>query len=301
MTVTNAPTPRRPRPTGLAAARLTALRAGFGVLDRITPGLAARAAFNVWLRLPDNAGRRKDFRPGPGKVTSVRTERGTRVAVESWGDHDAPVVYLVHGWGGWRGQLGAFVTPLLERGRRVVAFDAPGHGESGQSVLGERRASVLEAIEGFAAVADAFGPAEGVVAHSMGCSTAAMALREYNVHAERLALVAPNYDFDTMTQELAAQLGLSERVRAGMQARVERFTRRPMTDFDLAPLCADGALPPTLVVHDRDDKEVPYRVGEELAEIWPESELLTTTGLGHQRILTDAAVLTAIADHVTAR
>lgn len=299
MTVTNAPTPRRPRPTGLAAVRLAALRAGLGVLDRLTPGLAARAAFSLWLRLPDTAGRRKDFRPCPGKVTSVRTERGTRVAVESWGDAGAPVVYLVHGWGGWRGQLGAFVTPLLERGRRVVAFDAPGHGESGQSVLGERRATVLEAIEAFAAVSDAFGPAQGVVAHSMGCSTAAMAVREYNVYAERLALVAPNHDFDSMTRDLAAQLGLSETVRAGMQARVERFTRRPMSDFDLVPLGADGALPPTLVVHDRDDKEVPYRVGAQLAETWPESELLTTTGLGHQRILTDAGVLTAIVDHVT--
>lgn len=299
MTVTDVAAARRPRPTGPAAARFAAMRAGFRLLDRIAPPVAARAAFNLWLRLPDNAGRRKDFRPSPGTTTAVRTERGTRVAVESWGDDAAPVTYLVHGWGGWRGQLGAFVTPLLERGRRVVAFDAPGHGESGQSVLGARRGSLLEAVEGFAAVADAFGPADGVVAHSMGSTTAAMALREYGVHADRLALVAPNHDFTTMSQEFAAAFGLSEPVRARMQARVERFARRPMTDFDLAPLGADGALPPTLVVHDRDDKEVPYRVGAALSETWPESELLTTTGLGHQRILTDPAVLAAVADHVT--
>jgi pimeloyl-ACP methyl ester carboxylesterase len=102
-----------------------------------------------------------------------------------------------------------------------------------------------------------------------------------------------------MSHDLAATLRISERARAGMQSQVEAFARRPMSDFDLLPLGRDGALPPTLVVHDRDDKEVPYRVGAAVAEAWPESELLTTTGLGHQRILTADHVLDAVADHVT--
>jgi pimeloyl-ACP methyl ester carboxylesterase len=44
---------------------------------------------------------------------------------------------------------------------------------------------------------------------------------------------------------------------------------------------------PLLVVHDRDDKEVPVRVGQGIAEAWPNAELVLTEGLGHQRILHD--------------
>jgi pimeloyl-ACP methyl ester carboxylesterase len=305
MTTTDTLRPRSPRsrPSVTTRARFAALRAGFGALDRISPERAGRGAFKLWLRLPDNAGRRKDFRPRPGRLSQVETIRGTRIAVETWCPDqggDAPVVYLVHGWGGWRGQLGGLVDPLLERGLRVVAFDAPSHGESGPSSLGPRRGTVLEAIEAFAAVAANAGEAKGVVAHSMGSTVAAIAVRAQAPVARRMALIAPNHDFTTMSHELAASLGIGEAARAGMQRRVEAFAGQPMTNFDLAPLGVDGSLPPTLVVHDRDDKEVPHRVGAKLAETWHEAELLTTTGLGHQRILTDPLVLESVADHLTA-
>src|SRR5690606_9574208 len=111
------------------------------------------------------AGRRKDFRPEPGSVSHLETSRGGEVVVESWGE--GPAVVLVHGWGGWRGQLGAFVAPLVERGRRVVAFDAPGHGEAAPGVFGPGKGTFPEMVEALAAVAEHVGPAEGVVGHSL--------------------------------------------------------------------------------------------------------------------------------------
>jgi hypothetical protein len=40
-----------------------------------------------------------------------------------------------------------------------------------------------------------------------------------------------------------------------------------------------------LVVHDRDDDDTYWTEGAALAEAWPGAQLLTTTGLGHRRIL----------------
>ncbi|NLF05339.1 MAG: TetR family transcriptional regulator, partial [Actinomycetales bacterium] len=59
------------------------------------------------------------------------------------------------------------------------------------------------------------------------------------------------------------------------------------------------AMPATLVVHDRRDKETSFAVGERLAHAWPTADLLATDGLGHQRILADGEVVAAVADHVT--
>lgn len=59
---------------------------------------------------------------------------GRTVVVETWGEGEP--VYLLHGWGGWRGQLGAFVAPIVEAGRRAVALDTPSHGESADAPRG---------------------------------------------------------------------------------------------------------------------------------------------------------------------
>jgi len=50
---------------------------------------------------------------------------------------------------------------------------------------------------------------------------------------------------------------------------------------------------PALIVHDIGDREVPWEEGERYARYWPASRMLTTTGLGHNRILGDAGVIDA--------
>ncbi len=46
------------------------------------------------------------------------------------GPHAAAAVLLVHGWDSRGSHLGAWVPPLLRAGVRVLAFDAPAHGDA---------------------------------------------------------------------------------------------------------------------------------------------------------------------------
>lgn len=278
------------------AARLVGLRTTFRVLEVVAPRAAGARAFALWCTLPDNAGRRKDYRPGPGEVIRVRAPRGGDVVAEVWGE--GPTVYLVHGWGGWRGQLGAFVQPLVDAGYRVVGIDAPGHGDADPSVLGPGRGTLIEVVEALEAVGAELGEAAGVVAHSMGTTATAMAVRS-SLTAASLVLVAPNHDFDDITRDFAKLLGLSERTRTLLHDAVEDFVGRPISDFDLEPLGSDGGLPPTLLLHDRLDKETPYDVSAALATSWPTATLVTTEGLGHQRILADARTIERAVGHIT--
>ena len=57
---------------------------------------------------------------------------------------------------------------------------------------------------------------------------------------------------------------------------------------------------PTLIMHDSGDKEVAYAEGLRLAAAWPAAEFVTTSGLGHQRILTDRAVVDEVCRFVAA-
>ncbi|NIQ56383.1 MAG: alpha/beta fold hydrolase [Gemmatimonadetes bacterium] len=215
--------------------------------------------------------------------------------METWGD--GPPVYLVHGWGGWRGQLGAFVEPLLNRGCRVVAYDAPSHGDSGPGRHGARRTTGLEMMEALQAVVAEFGPPAGVVGHSLGGAVTVWALDDGLITAPRLGLVAPTIGPIPFIEALVRHLGLSSRTQLAMLAYLESLLGKPADQFDARHVAV--ALPPTLVVHDRGDREVPYAEGVELVEAWPTADLMTTEDLGHRRILRDPKVVDRVAAFVS--
>lgn len=107
------------------------LRTYFRTASRVAPQAAVRKAVDVWCTLPTNAGRRKDNRHEPGKQVTVPAAgpaAGRTIVAETWGE--GPVVYLVHGWGGWRGQVASFAPPLVDDGFQVVTFDSLSHGDS---------------------------------------------------------------------------------------------------------------------------------------------------------------------------
>lgn len=296
-----------------AALQLALVRARLAALQAVSPRRAARLALDLWCTPPDGAGRRRDDRTTPGTRTTVTTDAGARVVVETWSAvgwdgakptddaaarPEAGVVYLAHGWGGWRGQLGAFVEPLRAAGFRVVAFDAPSHGDSGPGRLGPRRSTMPELADALAAVVREHGDATAVVAHSLGTATSVLAVRD-GLPAERLVLVAAIADVLGELDGFADLLGLSRPTRELLRGLLSDVAGRPLAELDVHETLRTRPVPPALVVHDRADKEVPYPVGAALAAAWPEGELLTTQGLGHHRLLRDPEVVRAVVDYVT--
>lgn len=280
--------------------QLTALRMAFGALDRVAPQLGGRWAARLWCTLPKSNGRSRDDRPVPGLFTEASTfstvtlADGRRVATEAWGD--GPPVYLVHGWGGWRGQLGAFVEPLVHRGFSVVGFDAPSHGESGPGRHGPRRTNGLEMMEALAGVVGRHGRPAAIVAHSLGSAMSALAIADGVPAPSRLALIAPTVGPLPHIGAMAELLGFSGRTQSAMLRRLEAMLGRPMSDFDA--LNPSRPMPATLIVHDRHDKEVPLAEATQIATAWPAVELVTTEGLGHRRILRDAGVVERVVNFV---
>jgi pimeloyl-ACP methyl ester carboxylesterase len=259
----------------------------FGVLERLAPGIGARWAEILWFTVPRVPSQREQPAAAPGRPFRVKLD-GRTVAGERWGD--GPVVYLVHGWGGWRGQLGALVDPLVATGHRVVAFDAPSHGDSDPGPEGPGRSSIVEFADTLAAVAAVNGPASGVVAHSLGATAAAYALRN-GLPVGRMVFVAPMADPLPYTRAFAARLGIGERVRGRLVVRVERRVALSMSAFDVPAMAGKVATPPLLLVHDRLDTETSWADSAAIAQAWPAARLVTTTGLGHRRLLRDPGVV----------
>jgi pimeloyl-ACP methyl ester carboxylesterase len=276
-------------------------KAGFVIGGYVTPHLAARAAAKVWCKLPRTAGRRKDNRAKPGRLAHVTVRPGERAVVEEWGDPEAPIIYLVHGWGGWRGQVASFAKPLVEGGFRVITFDALSHGDADAGEHGPRHSSGGEMVASLAAVAAHYGPAAGVIGHSLGCATSARAILEGTLVTERLTMVAPNPDMAAVARNFGKMIGFPARTIGLMERAAERWAHRSLDDFTIPPMAATGKLPAGLVIHDRADKESRYRTATEIDAAWEGARLMTTEGYGHHRILIAPAVVKAATDHVMGR
>jgi pimeloyl-ACP methyl ester carboxylesterase len=271
----------------------TIVRSIFQVLDATAPALGERLAERLWCTIPRGAVAEASE---PGHRFPVIVG-GRAIAAEAWGS--GPTVYLMHGWGGRRGQLDAFVEPLVHSGHRVVAIDAPSHGDSDTGAFGRRHGLLTEFIDTLTAVVKQCGPAHAVVAHSLGATATAIAILD-GLPVERIVLIAPFADPIPYTVEFGQLFGFSERIRTGFLRRLERRVGRPMSDFDIPARLGETEddLPPVLVIHDREDKEVHHRDGAVLAAAWPGAEFLGTAGLGHRRILRDPHVIQRAIDHL---
>jgi pimeloyl-ACP methyl ester carboxylesterase len=267
-----------------SAARLWALRTTFGTVGRVAPGVAARWAETIFCTPPrhDPRGAEEAFL-ATGRGFVVQWE-GERLAAWEWGA--GPTVVLVHGWGSRAGRLAALAGALVAAGFRVVVYDAPAHG-----VSTGRFASLPEFARALRAVADAAGPVYGLAGHSLGGAAISLALHG-GLAARRAVLIAPPSDVVVFSQAFADYVGLPPRAHAAMRHNLERRLRIRWDDLDI-PTLVRQLTSPALVIHDRDDTDVPFRHAEEIVRAWPRARLVATTGLGHRAILRDPAVVQA--------
>jgi pimeloyl-ACP methyl ester carboxylesterase len=262
---------------------LRLLRAALGLCAVVSTERAGRWVNRLWFRserYPEPA--REQEWLGSAQH-SMLTHRGRPLAVYRWGD--GPTVLLVHGWHGRGGQLGAFVTPLAAAGYRVVAFDAPAHGRTPG-----RSTDLPEVSEALLNVAGAHPPLHGVIAHSFGAAVTLYAITQGLAPKRVVAVSAPS-SIEFLMDSFAARLGVSAAVMAiHRRLMEEQFGADLWRRFSPTGI-ACGLKIPALLVHDDEDREVPWQEGAALARAWPGAEFVRTHGLGHRRILRDPQVV----------
>jgi pimeloyl-ACP methyl ester carboxylesterase len=227
--------------------------------------------------------------------SSFVAHKGRAIATWRWGGRDAPAVLLAHGWGGHAAQMRPFVFPLLSAGFRVIAYDQPAHGVSEGRLTG-----LPDFAETLAEVAAHHGNVRAVIAHSLGAAAAALALANGKIALQSAVLVSPPADMVGYSRRFARWHWMPEPVRRAMQTAIEERYGVLWESLDVRRLAARLEAR-ALVVHDRDDRIVPWTHGAQVARHWPGARLLSTDGLGHGRILEDDFVTRAAADFVSGR
>jgi pimeloyl-ACP methyl ester carboxylesterase len=256
------------------------MRTAFRAVGAVAPGVAARWAETLFCTPPRRPGGDETFLASGTRFTLQ--SQGQRLA--GWELGRGPTVVLVHGWGSRASRFGALGAALLESGFRVVAYDAPAHGDSTG-----RFASLPEFARALGDVAAKVGPIYGLVGHSLGGAAVAMAMR-HGVGAHRAVLLAPPADVRVFSDLFARSFALAPTVQETMHRNLERRLRIVWDELHIPTLVRE--LPAAaLVIHDRDDTDVPLAHGEEIVGAWAGSRLETTAGLGHRALPRDPSVI----------
>ena len=213
---------------------------------------------------------------------------GVPVAVYRWGT--GPVIVFVHGWSGRATQIAAFIEPLNAAGYCVIAFDAPAHGKTPG-----RRTSILEFAAALRAIATVYGPLHGAITHSFGGMALAYALHQ-GVFARRVVCIGAPARLEFLVERFARMLSLPDPVLTDLCRRLERRFAADVWELMSTESNARALAVPALIIHDRDDREVPWRQGKMIVDAWPGAQWLATHGLGHRRILRDAATVKAVVE-----
>ena len=263
------------------------------IVGTVSPRLMTFLAYRMFWNLGKPMEVRPDATDVHARATRETVSIGDRTAVVyRWGSGPQTVL-LVHGWRGRASQFAALVQALESPERTIIAFDAPGNGDSPGD-----RTDLRDYLALIRAVADERGGIDLLVGHSFGVMGIFVAVRE-GVRANRIVSIAGSADMMYTYGTFVRALELPKRVDALLRRKIERVAfdgdatiwRRFVSELDPTDVT------PLLVIHDRNDRIIQFSQAEKIAtaHVGHTTELYTR-GLGHTRVLSDPAVLRAIAD-----
>ena len=262
------------------------------------PRLAGAAAFSLFRR-PIQRGRVRTAEQSVHDAAAVGriAVDGEDVVTYRWGDGEVPVL-LMHGWQSRASRFAGLIPRLQELGYTPIGFDAPGHGDSGGKTT-----TILQYRDIALQLQERYGPLRSVVANSFGVVCAFLALRS-GVEAQRLVAVSGVCDFEYLLDGFCGALGANGRVREGLREQLEKrlFPDEPgFWERFSAVYRPEEVAGGILAIHDVQDPVVPLAQSERIVAAYGgRARLVTTSGLGHRKMLSDPGVLDAATAFLTA-
>lgn len=200
-------------------------------------------------------------------------------------------VLILHGFSSSCHKFEHFVSPLVEQGYEVLAFDAPAHGNSdGEQVNALEYAAMIKKLH------ETYGPFTAYIGHSFGGLAACFALESMMPGTKKkLVLIAPAAETTTAIDNAFAMLKLkNKKLRQMMDDEILAVSGKETSWFSIrrAIKNIDAEI---LWIQDENDLITPMKdVLKVRDDNHSHVNFLVTKGLGHQKIYHDKNVIDTI-------
>lgn len=200
-----------------------------------------------------------------------------QVVVYEYGNSEKKVL-LVHGWSGRGTQLVKIADELLKSGYSTISFDAPAHGKSAgnSSIMTDFIAAIIE-------IDKKHGPFEAAIGHSLGGMSVLNAIKQ-GLELKCAVIIGSGDIVQDIIEDFVAKLDLKPDFATGLRMHFEKKYEEKMNDYSAYKAAKETDIP-FLVIHDKDDPEVPVKAGINIHKHLQNGDLLLTEGLGHRKIL----------------
>ncbi len=195
-----------------------------------------------------------------------------------------PKIVLVHGWSSRATNFYEIIEKLTLSDYDVYAFDAVAHGESKGIIT-----NIPELIKTLEELIQEWGPVEAILGHSGGGFASAYVVAQ-NPQIKKLILISPFNKVTDVFKKYFEMIQLGEKARLLMIGYFNNLTGKKVQELS-GELSAQAIRAKTLVIHDRNDKEVQVEDSIDIAKNLKNGQLILTEGLGHRRILRDEMVI----------
>lgn len=206
-----------------------------------------------------------------------------KIVIYKYGESDKKIL-LSHGWSGRGTHLFKIADELLKAGYSTISFDAPAHGKSPgkTTIMSEFVATILE-------IEKQFGPFEAAIGHSLGGMSLLNATKK-GLAINRLAIIGSGDIIQDILDEFVAKLELKPSTSTQLRLHFEKKFGEEMDNYSAYKSAMEVSIP-VLVIHDKNDTEVPVSAGIHIHKHLKNGELFLTEGLGHRKILGNSEVI----------
>ncbi|MFC4097554.1 alpha/beta fold hydrolase [Euzebyella saccharophila] len=184
-------------------------------------------------------------------------------------------VLLVHGWESNTFRWRNLIAKLKDADYNIVAFDAPGHGNSSGKNL--HLPLYINCIQ---AMVDEYAPAH-VIAHSFGGM--ALLFNEYlrpSDYIEKMVTIGSPSEFRELLGHYQKLVGFNNRVLSAFEDYIRERFGMEVDNFSSSKFVANNHKK-GLLLHDRLDILAPFHASEKVHAHWKGSRFIKTKGLGH--------------------
>lgn len=211
--------------------------------------------------------------------------QGFDIQLYTWKGGDNKVL-MVHGWEGQAGNFADLIEVLVQHNYTVHAFDAPSHGFSSGG-----RTSLFGFTELVGVLIRKYAVSK-LVSHSFGGVATTFALfNNKDLEIERYVLLTTPDKFTERIDDVAEQIGITNKVKRKLIDRLEKDTQLDVNSLNVSRFVQSINVSKSLIIHDKEDKVVPLHRSKNVHKHWKNSEFMVVEGTGHFRILRTKAVI----------
>lgn len=199
---------------------------------------------------------------------------GLNIATYRWVGKGKTVL-LTHGWESNASRWDFILKALKTQDYNIIAIDAPAHGRSS----GKQFNALL--YSEFINVAAQKHQPDAIMGHSVGGMASVFSMHNYQLDSvKKLILLGAPAHFTGVFARYKSMMGYNSRISNGLDKIVlERFGKS--VDYFSAANFTTSLEAKGLIIHDKNDKIIPYEDAQLFANRYKNAELISTTGFGH--------------------